>query len=233
MMMRPVLSAEQFQWMEFDLRKSHLEDLNRVRAVSRETLERLEHFVALFSKWSRAINLAAPSTHSDVWRRHVADSLQIYALNPGPRRWLDLGSGGGFPGVITAILLLETDGGHVDLVESNQKKAAFLRTALTETGARGTVHALRAEAAADSLKGQSAVSARALAELDLLLSLASPWLEAGATAWLHKGRDYRREIAKARRSWSFDLLEHKSRVDADSVILQIDNVRPVRSNNGK
>ncbi len=187
---------------------------------------RLEQFVTLFRKWSKAINLVAPSTLPEVWQRHVADSLQIYALRPGPVRWLDLGSGGGFPGIVTAILLLETPGGRVDLIESNQKKAAFLRRALIETGGRGSVHAVRAEDAAETIDGIEAVSARALAELDMLLGLSEPWLAAGATAYFHKGRDYRREVDKARRSWSFDLVEHQSRVDADSVILQIDNLRP-------
>lgn len=195
-----------------------------VYPVSRETIERLEHFVTLFGRWSKAINLAAPSTLPNIWRRHVADSLQVYGLNPGARRWIDLGSGGGFPGVVTAIVMLETVGGHVDLIESNQKKAAFLRTVLTETGARGTVHAIRVEEAAGRLSGQTAVSARALADLDKLIALASPWLEKGATAWFHKGRDYRAEIENARRSWAFDLIEHRSRIDEASVILQIDQV---------
>lgn len=157
-------------------------ELADVYSVSRETMERLELFVGLFGKWSKAINLAAPSTLPDIWRRHVADSLQVYSLHPGPHHWVDLGSGGGFPGIVTAIVLLETDGGHVDLIESNQKKAAFLRTVLMETGARGTVHATRVEDAARTLSGQTAVSARALADLDKLISLASPWLEEGATA---------------------------------------------------
>lgn len=187
-------------------------------------MERLELFVGLFGKWSKAINLAAPSTLPNIWRRHVADSLQVYNLHPGPHHWVDLGSGGGFPGIVTAIVLLETDGGHVDLIESNQKKAAFLRTVLMETGARGTVHATRVEDAARTLSGQTAVSARALADLDKLISLASPWLEEGATAWFHKGRDYRMEIENARRSWDFDLLEHRSRIDETSVVLQIDRV---------
>ncbi len=209
-----------------------ISDLTAIHPVSRETMERLEHFVALFCKWSRAINLAAPSTLPDIWRRHVADSLQLYALNPGPVCWLDLGSGGGFPGLVTAILLRETDGGFVDLIESNRKKAAFLRTALSETGARGEVHSIRIEEAGRVLKGQQAISARALAPLDTVLTLAAPWTGAGATAWLHKGRDYRREIEAARRSWSFDLIEHRSQVDAESVILQIDRVRDLDAGGG-
>ena len=184
-------------------------------------------------KWSRSINLVAPSTQPQIWTRHVADSAQLFALNPEPAHWLDLGSGGGFPGLVTAILLLETDGGHVDLIESNQKKAAFLRTAIRETGARGQVHAIRAEDAVQKLRGHDAVSARALADLGSLLALASPWLQSGATAWLHKGRDYRREIDRARRSWRFNLVEHNSRIDAESVILQIGDVEPVRVSDGQ
>lgn len=200
-------------------------DLQSICPVSRETMERLDHFVGLFSKWSKSVNLVAPSTLPDIWNRHVADSLQIFSLNPGPNRWLDLGSGGGFPGIITAIMLLQTEGGYVDLVESNHKKAAFLRMALIETGARGTVHAIRVEEAGLRLSGQRAISARALAELDTLLSMTLSWTASGAQAWFHKGRDYSREIEKARRSWTFDLIEHRSKVDAESVILQIDRVQ--------
>ena len=204
------------------------EDAARIRSVvdvSRETLSRLDHFVVLFRKWSKAINLASPSTLPSIWDRHILDSAQLYALRPGPGRWVDLGSGGGFPGVVLAILLAETGNGHVDLVESNHKKAAFLRQALVETGAAGQVHAIRIEEAGSALPACDAVCARALADLDGLLTYARPWLSAGASGYFHKGRDYRREIENARRRWRFDLIEHKSVVDTDSVILQIDNVR--------
>ena len=207
--------------------KSDLSLLNSIHPVSRETLDRLETFVVLLRKWAAKTNLVAPSTLSDIWTRHVADSLQLYALSPGPLRWIDLGSGGGFPGVVTAILLAEIGGGWVDLVESNHKKAAFLRLALAETGARGTVHAVRIESAAETLREYACVSARALAELQSLLDMSAPWLCAGAVGWFHKGRDYRSEIEKARRSWRFDLVEHKSAIEEDSVILQIGNLQPI------
>lgn len=198
--------------------------LNAVFPVSRETLDRLEHFVRLFEKWSRAINLVAPSTLPDIWNRHILDSLQLYALNSGAKHWVDLGSGGGFPGIITAILLLETDGGHVDLIESNQKKAAFLRQALLETGAKGAVHAVRIEEASQKLNGYDAISARAVASLDALLAYSANWMAQGATAWFHKGRDYQTEIEKARGGWDFDLVKHPGKVDADSIILEISNL---------
>jgi 16S rRNA (guanine527-N7)-methyltransferase len=199
------------------------------QAVSRETAQRLEHFAALFTKWAKAINLIAPSTFDDLWHRHIADSAQIYQLAPGARTWLDLGSGGGFPGVITAIFLAEAGDGWVHLVESNNKKAAFLRTALSETGARGAVHPVRIEAAPEIVADCDAISARALAELDLLLDFSYRWaVRAPALkTYFHKGRDYRAEIEKSRMRWQFDLLIHQSRVETDSVILEIGGIRPL------
>lgn len=200
-------------------------DLNGLR-VSRETIERLHGFVLLFRKWAKAINLVAPSTLTELWQRHVEDSAQIYALFPGPYRWVDLGSGGGFPGVITAILLAEIGDGWVHLVESNNKKAAFLRTAILETGARASVHPLRIEEAPAQIVRCDAISARALADLDKLLEFSLPWAERNADLrlFLHKGRDYQREVDKAVGRWSFDLVKHPSTVERDSVVLEIANL---------
>ncbi|MDR6820481.1 16S rRNA (guanine527-N7)-methyltransferase [Neorhizobium sp. 2083] len=196
------------------------------KSVSRETQEKLKHFAALFQKWAKTINLVAPSTLDELWQRHIADSAQIFQLSPTPLKWLDLGSGGGFPGVITAIFLAETQEGWVHLVESNQKKAAFLRVALNETGARGSVHPLRIEAASSALPDCDRISARALAELDLLLSYTSGWMIGkDARGFFHKGRDYAAEIEKARGRWAFDLIKHPSAVEPDSVILEVSNLR--------
>lgn len=199
------------------------------KAVSRETAERLQHFAGLFGKWAKAINLVAPSTLDDLWHRHIADSAQIFQLAPGPRTWVDLGSGGGFPGVITAILLAELGDGWVHLVESNNKKAAFLRTALSETDARGTVHPVRIENAPQLVPSCDAISARALADLDLLLEFAYPWARQtpDLRAYFHKGRDYRLEIDKSRRRWGFDLIIHESTIEKDSVVLEIGGIRPL------
>ncbi|WP_117194606.1 16S rRNA (guanine(527)-N(7))-methyltransferase RsmG [Rhizobium terrae] len=196
------------------------------KSVSRETQERLEHFSHLFRKWAKAINLIAPSTMGELWDRHIADSAQIFQLQPVPCRWADLGSGGGFPGVITAILLKEANDGWVHLIESNQKKAAFLRVALAETGARGSVHPIRIEAAYEAVPECDCISARALADLDQLLSYSAGWMQRQNTrAFFHKGRDYLTELAKARGGWAFDLVEHKSAVEPDSIILEISNLR--------
>ncbi|WP_028747231.1 16S rRNA (guanine(527)-N(7))-methyltransferase RsmG [Rhizobium mesoamericanum] len=197
------------------------------RRVSRETQERLEYFVALFQKWAKSINLSAPSTLDDAWSRHIADSAQIFQLQPAPLTWVDLGSGGGFPGIVTAIMMAEHGDGWVHLVESNHKKAAFLRTALRETGGRGSIHAVRIEDAPSIVQHCDFVSARALADLGKLFAYVEPWSQRNANlrAYFHKGRDYRTEIQKAHGGWRFDLLEHKSAVERDSVILEFFNLR--------
>jgi 16S rRNA (guanine527-N7)-methyltransferase len=191
--------------------------------VSRETQKRLEAFAQLFRKWAEKINLVAPSTMAELWSRHITDSLQIYDLSSGPLTWVDLGSGGGFPGIITAICLTETGGGWVHLVESNNKKAAFLRAALNETGARGSVHPVRIETAPELIAGCDRISARALAELDVLCGFIEPWAirNPKLRAFLHKGRDYRREVDISHRRWNLDLVEHQSVVEKDSIILEV------------
>ena len=197
--------------------------------VSRETEERLDRFVSHFEKWARAINLVAPSTRQQIWDRHIADSAQLFQLVPEPKTWIDLGSGGGFPGIVTAIFLAEAGDGWVHLVESNNKKASFLRTAIRETGARASVHAIRAETAPAEIEAPKLMSARALSSLDQLLEYAAPWFisDPSFRAFFHKGRDYQRELDKARDRWTFDLVKHESKVEPGSVILEIARLAPV------
>lgn len=197
-------------------------------AVSRETGDRLATYVALLEKWQRAENLVAPSTLPHIWRRHVADSAQLAALFPEAERWLDLGSGGGFPGMVIAILGAERPGTMVHLVESNRKKCAFLRAAARATRAPASVHEGRIETV---LAGWSApvdrVSARALAPLRALLDLAAPLMVGrDIPAAFHKGQDFGREIAEATQSWAFDLVKHDSRVGDGGAILDISHLRP-------
>jgi 16S rRNA (guanine527-N7)-methyltransferase len=193
--------------------------------VSRETFDRLLRFEAQFQKWAQRINLAAPSTLPRLWSRHILDSAQLLKLAPTPLRWLDLGSGGGFPGAVVAILLRDRPGASVDLVESNAKKAAFLKTVLGESQAPARVHVTRIEAFSGGIGTIEIVTARALAELRVLLDLSHPWLSTGARALFHKGRDYRREVEESRDAWQFDLVEHESAVDREGVILEISGLR--------
>lgn len=195
--------------------------------VSRETFERLLVYEALFFKWSKAINLAAPSTLGEFWDRHILDSAQIASIQKPDGIWLDIGSGGGLPGIVMSILLRESPAGLIHLVESNGKKAAFLRQALIETGGSGQVHTVRIEEAYDEIGPVAIVTARALAPLPMLISLAHPWLKSGARGLFHKGREYREEIKAARDDWHIDLIEHISSVDATSAVLEIRSASPV------
>ena len=145
--------------------------------VSRETLERLDRFVALLLTWQRTTNLIAPSTVSHLWMRHVTDSLQLLDLAPEARVWVDLGAGGGFPGLVIACALAGRPGAHVHLVESNNKKAAFLREVQRVTETPVSVHAARIEDFVMSFEGPAdVVPARAVAPLKSLLDQCFPLL---------------------------------------------------------
>lgn len=189
--------------------------------VSRETFEDLKAFESLFLQWAGRINLAAPSTLLDVWSRHILDSAQLWPLATDAKHWLDLGSGGGFPGLILAFLLKEREGGRIDLVDSNRKKTAFLQTAIGQFSLPARVHGQRIGAEIAGLPVPEVVTARALAALPALLELASPWLTKGAKGLFHKGRDYRQEVEESADMWGFDLVEHPSKIDANGVILEI------------
>jgi len=204
-------------------RRARLEAL--AGPVSRETFEALEYFEAQFRRWAARINLAAPSTLPQVWERHILDSAQLIGLAPRASRWLDLGSGGGFPGAVIAILVRDRAGTSIDLVESNAKKSAFLRTVLGELRAPARIHTARIEGFQGRPDGYDVVTARALAPLPLLLALSSRWLTAGAFGLFHKGRDFQREVAESVNVWGFDLVEHRSAVDPEGVILQISGLQ--------
>jgi 16S rRNA (guanine527-N7)-methyltransferase len=189
--------------------------------VSRETADRLNRFALLLNRWNPRINLVSASTLPDLWTRHIADSAQLYRLKPkGTRHWVDLGSGGGFPGLIVAILAHDADPDmRVTLIESDQRKAAFLRTAIRETGAPATVLAQRAESALS--QSADVVSARAFAPLPELLRHVSRHLNPGGTALLPKGANWRDERDAAAAAWTFSLTAHPSTTNPDAVILQI------------
>ena len=153
--------------------------LLRLVPVSRETEARLAAYVDLLDRWRRKTNLIADSTFPAVWTRHIADSAQLVALAPGARRWVDMGSGAGFPGLVIAILLAETPGAIVHCIESDGKKCAFLREAARATGAAAQIRPARVEAIdPESLGPVDAVTARAFAPLPLTLKLAKPWIGA-------------------------------------------------------
>ena len=197
----------------------------KLSPVSRETEERLDRYVALLLAWQPKTNLIAPSTISSIWTRHIADSLQLLALAPTARIWIDLGSGGGFPGIVLACALADEPDAMVHLVERNAKKAAFLREAIRVTGGRGTVHLADIENYVDSNPPPADyITARALAPLNVLLSLAAPLLERGARALFLKGQDVEAELTEATKYWTVKAKLHPSRTNADGRIVEIEQI---------
>lgn len=189
--------------------------------VSRETKERLEAFVALLEKWNPRINLVSSRDMAFVWDRHVRDSLQIAPLVQGASSFIDLGSGGGFPGVITAI----TTNVPGTLIESDQRKAAFLREAARVTVAPVKVLAERIEQATP--EPAPIVTARALAALPKLLEWTAPLLAKGGKAVFLKGQQAEDELTEARRNWHMDVCIHPSVTSHDGVILEVSNLERV------
>jgi 16S rRNA (guanine527-N7)-methyltransferase len=173
--------------------------------VSRETWARLDGLVALLLKWQDTTNLVAPSTLPEIWTRHIADSAQLLAIAPNARAWIDLGSGGGFPGLVVACAMADRAGGKIDLVESNQKKSAFLREAIRILGVPAIVHARRIEDfVAATVQSFDVVTARALAPLEKLIEYASPLLKTGAIGLFPKGQDVEAELTAASKSWTIE-----------------------------
>jgi 16S rRNA (guanine527-N7)-methyltransferase len=185
----------------------------------------LGRFVRLLQKWQATHNLVSPASLPDIWERHIADSLQLMEHAPRFGRWVDLGSGAGFPGLVIALACKAELQKSFTLIESNQKKAAFLRAAIAETGAKARVVAERIEAyAASHSETAEVVSARALARLDELCGLAAPLLSPDGVMLLLKGQDFARELAAASQSWDFDMLESPSVTDPGGRVVVIRNL---------
>jgi len=194
--------------------------------VSRETLDQLHIFADLVRKWTVKINLISKSSIPDIWARHILDSVQVHSLAPQSGKWVDLGSGGGFPGIVAAIM---SKGGQLRhdfvLVESDQRKAVFLRTAIRELDLNATVEVGRIEQimplSADIL------SARALTDLDQLLEYAELHLSSTGTALFPKGARWEKERDAARMRWSYTCDPIRSKTSPDASILKIKDIARV------
>ena len=185
----------------------------------------LERFRELLTKWQPAQNLVSRETLAAFWTRHVSDSLQVLRLvQATDRHFLDLGSGGGLPGIPLAVALQRD---HV-LVESNSRKASFLRAVARELTLPATVLAVRVEDFV-SRETPDVITARALAPLPELFALSAPLFGPATRAIFHKGREYREELQQAAARWTFDVLQHQSAIAPDSVLLEIANLRPKSS----
>lgn len=191
--------------------------------VSRETFSPLAKYVALLLKWNKSINLIGPATENDIWARHIDDSAQLVALIPSNATSLvDLGSGAGLPGLVIAIMRPDL---RVTLVEQDQRKAAFLKEAKRALAlANATVAAMdiaKLEAKFDM------VTARALAPLSVLLAMAKPVMEEGATCVFPKGANHAIELEEATKKWGFDCSLMPSKTNADSCLITLSNIKQI------
>jgi 16S rRNA (guanine527-N7)-methyltransferase len=193
--------------------------------VSRETWERLGRYVELLIRRQQTLNLVAASTLPHIWTRHIADSLQLLPLAPGARKWLDFGSGAGFPGLAIACALVEVPGARIELVESTQKKAKFLRDVIDALSLPAIVRAQRIE---DFTGGNTVrfdvVTARAVAPLDRLLGYAFPLLKTGAVGLFPKGQDVAAELTQASKSWKIEADLLPSKTDPQARVVRVQRV---------
>ena len=192
--------------------------------VSRETSERLSIYLNLLHRWNKKINLVAPATLQAASHRHFADSLQVIRHIPvGATRWIDLGSGGGFPGLVIAIdAAIRLPDLSVTLVEADQRKSVFLRTVLRETGVKAQVISDRIENVPPS--PHDVVSARALAPLAQLLHLSAAFRGTDTTCLFLKGRKYEEELAAAAEDWHFAHRAVQSQTDPESALLILKDI---------
>jgi 16S rRNA (guanine527-N7)-methyltransferase len=194
----------------------------RLVPVSRETEDRLAVFVDLLLRWRKATNLIAESTVPFVWTRHIADSAQLPPLSEGATRWLDMGSGAGFPGLVIAILLAGAPGAAVHCIDSDQRRCAFLREAARATGAPAVVHPVRIESLdLNGVGPVDCVTARAFAPLLKTLEFAKPWLERGALGLFPRGRSALKDLEQDPPPSYYHIRVIRSVVDADAAILKV------------
>ena len=191
--------------------------------VSRETLARLDSYAALLTKWNPAINLVAPSTLGQLWTRHFLDSAQVLEIAPEGHTWVDIGTGGGFPGLIVAILAAEKRPDlRVTCIESDLRKATFLRTVARETGVDARVISKRIEQVEPL--GADILSARALASLTQLLDFAERHLSPNGRALFPKGANHAVEVQEALENWSFQADTYPSKTSSEAVILSLGDI---------
>lgn len=195
-------------------------EINGLQNVSRETIDCLRNFEALVLKWTKKINLVSAGDAHQIWERHILDSVQVYSLAPDVGDWVDIGSGGGFPGIVAAIMAKDAAPYRAfTLVDSDQRKCAFLRTAARELALNVKVTAERVENLPPL--NASVLSARALDDLTGLLGYAERHLAADGTAIFPKGSRWKSEHEEAMKKWSYDLKIIKSETNPDATILKI------------
>ncbi len=198
------------------------------KRVSRETLDRLRKFETLVKKWTKTINLISKGDVDKIWERHILDSAQIFPYLPkSPHIYSDFGSGGGFPAVVLAVFLYEKDPKiKIYLIESDGRKAAFLRTVLKELQIPGTVLGDRVQKV--QLLTSNILSARAVAPLIKLLSMAETLINNETICFFPKGVGWKKEVEDAQKQWNFDFKAITSQTQSDAVILKLGSINRVR-----
>lgn len=192
-------------------------------------MARLDIVVGLLLEWQKTRNLIAASTIPQIWTRHVADSLQLLALAPDAKIWVDLGTGGGFPGLVLACALAETPGAKIHLVESSGKKCAFLQAAIDAARLPAEVHYQRIEDFIPVFHSKAdVITARALAPLPKLLALAYPLLKRGARGLFPKGQDVEAELTEASKCWTIQHSLAPSRTGARGRIIIVERLESRR-----
>lgn len=209
------------------MKQKEFEEITRL-SVSRETFERLETYVELVKKWNPTINIVSRKSLGEIWTRHIVDSVQVFSVVKDASSWLDMGSGGGFPGAVIGILATEfSPMTNVTLMESDQRKSAFLRNVSRETSSGFKVISKRIEQAEP--QNADVVSARALTDLKGLLSFCERHLTSSGTAVFPKGVTWKKEIEEAQREWHFQVDPITSITEPEAVILKIKGIERARS----
>lgn len=201
------------------------EGFQEIIDVSRETLDRLRLYADLLSRWQRRINLVSRDSLGDLWRRHMLDSAQLWRLvDPDAESLTDFGSGGGFPGLVVAILA-GRGGPSITLIESDQRKCAFLNEVIRQTGAEARVLNERLEDT--SLPPVDIVTARACARLPKLLGYVRDRLKPEGVGLILKGARVDEELTDARKDWTMSVVRHTSLSDPSGTILELRDIRRV------
>lgn len=191
--------------------------------VSRETSEALSHYTDRLLKWNAKINLIGRSTQSDIWDRHIEDSLQIFEAAPEAKTWADLGSGGGLPGLVVGIVAKEQNPElEITLVESDKRKASFCRSIAQDLSLNLRVIAERIESVPPL--NADILSARALAPLNVLLVHTEMHRMPSGTAIFPKGENWEAEVTESLASWRFAFEKIPSRTRSNAVILKIGEI---------
>lgn len=190
--------------------------------VSRETYDKLKIYHQILTKWQPKINLVSQKTLGNVWERHFLDSAQVFSLILNPD-WItfDLGSGGGFPGLVLSIMGIK----NIHLIESDQRKCSFLLEVIRQTGATAQVHNQRIEETVKTLGIADVITSRACAPLHQLLQWSEPLLKPDSKLLLLKGKSWMEELGEAQKDWQFEYEKRNSLIDTESVILEITQLK--------